>query len=86
MSRELVQVLDNAEAQAKALQDDFTSTEHFLLALAKDSKSDAGKALAQVGVTSEVSSKPSLLFAARIALLIKIPRPNTRPSKNTART
>jgi ATP-dependent Clp protease ATP-binding subunit ClpB len=53
MSRELVQVLDSAEAQAKALQDEYTSTEHFLLALVKDSKSDAGQALARAGVTSD---------------------------------
>src|ERR1019366_7719826 len=53
MSRELVQVLDGAEAQAKALQDEYTSTEHLLLALVKDSKSDAGQALARTGVTSD---------------------------------
>ena len=53
MSRDLVQVLDNAEEQAKALQDDYTSTEHFLLALIKDSKNAAGQALSRAGVTSE---------------------------------
>src|SRR5690348_5258322 len=53
MSRELVQVLDNAETQAQALQDEYTSTEHLLLALLKDAKSDTGKALARAGVTSE---------------------------------
>src|SRR5258706_655168 len=53
MSRELGQVLDNAEAQAKALQDEYTSTEHLLLALTKDAKSVAGKALARAGVTSD---------------------------------
>jgi len=53
MSRELVKVLDNAEAQAKALQDEYTSTEHFLLALVKDSKSDAGQLLAHAGVTAD---------------------------------
>src|SRR5258708_17511508 len=53
MSQELVRVLDAAEAQAKALQDEYTSTEHFLLALGKDSKSDAGRALAHAGVTSD---------------------------------
>ncbi len=53
MSRELVQVLDSAETQAKALQDDYTSTEHFLLALIKDSKSAAGQTLARAGVTSD---------------------------------
>ena len=53
MSRELVKVLDNAEAQAKALQDEYTSTEHFLLALLKDSKSDAGQILARAGVTAD---------------------------------
>jgi len=53
MSRELVKVLDNAEAQAKALHDEYTSTEHFLLALVKDSKSDAGQLLAHAGVTAD---------------------------------
>ncbi len=53
MSRELVRVLDNAEAQAKALQDEYTSTEHFLLALVKDSKGDAGQLLVRSGVTAD---------------------------------
>src|ERR1700683_935283 len=33
MSRELIAILDKAESEAKALQDEFTSTEHLLLAL-----------------------------------------------------
>src|SRR5438132_5006425 len=53
MSRDLVKVLDNAEAQAKALQDEYTSTEHVLLALVKDSKSEAGQILTRAGVTSD---------------------------------
>ena len=53
MSRELVKILDNAEAQAKALQDEYISTEHFLLALAKDYKSEAGQLLVRAGVTSD---------------------------------
>src|SRR5262245_34418444 len=52
MSRELRDVLEGAEAQAKALQDEYTSTEHFLLALIKI-QSDAAKLLNQAGVTSE---------------------------------
>src|SRR5688572_8937375 len=33
VSRELIELIDAAEALARQLQDDFTSTEHFLLAL-----------------------------------------------------
>src|ERR1035437_899992 len=53
MGQDLVHVLDSAEAQAKALQDDFTSTEHFLLALAKDTKSDAAGILKKSSITSD---------------------------------
>src|ERR1019366_8558159 len=53
MGQDLVHLLDSAEAQAKALQDDYTSTEHFLLALAKDSTSGAAELLKKSGVTSD---------------------------------
>ena len=57
MSRELIELLDKAEAAAQGLQDEFTSTEHLLLALAKDSKSEAGKLLQKMGATSDAILK-----------------------------
>jgi ATP-dependent Clp protease ATP-binding subunit ClpB len=53
MSRDLAELLDKAEVAAHGLQDEFTSTEHFLLALAKDSKSEAAQLLQKNGVTSD---------------------------------
>jgi ATP-dependent Clp protease ATP-binding subunit ClpB len=53
MSRELRALLDQSEAAAKALQDEYISTEHFLIALAKAESTEAGKILRRAGVTSE---------------------------------
>src|SRR5881394_1301139 len=50
LSNELRSVLDNAEKEMSKLKDEFTSAEHYLLALAAD-KSDAGKALKDLGAT-----------------------------------
>src|SRR5687767_14828802 len=52
MSRELREVLERSEAEAKALQDDYTSTEHMLLALAKID-SEAATLLRQAGATAD---------------------------------
>jgi ATP-dependent Clp protease ATP-binding subunit ClpB len=52
MSRDLNALFDQAEAQAKALQDDYVSTEHLLLALAKQETTTAGQLLKKHGVTS----------------------------------
>src|ERR1035438_1525695 len=49
MSRELREVLDSAEAQAKALQDEYVSTEHFLLGLIKTDQADASKIVKAAG-------------------------------------
>ncbi|HVO33622.1 MAG TPA: ATP-dependent chaperone ClpB [Elusimicrobiota bacterium] len=57
MSRELVTVLDKAEAEAKALQDDFTSTEHLLLAFVRVGGSDAAEILRKNGATTEAILK-----------------------------
>ena len=46
-------VLDEAEATAKTLGDDYTSTEHLLLALSGD-KGPAGKILVDAGVSGDV--------------------------------
>ena len=53
MSRELVAILDKAETEAKALQDEFTSTEHLLLALIRTGKTDASEILKKNGVTAD---------------------------------
>jgi len=53
LSRDLARILDGAEDQAKALQDDFTSTEHILLSILKDGQTEAAKALKDAGATSE---------------------------------
>lgn len=45
----LNKVLDSAQREADRMKDDYVSTEHLLLALAKDKSSSAGKALAQMG-------------------------------------
>jgi ATP-dependent Clp protease ATP-binding subunit ClpB len=52
LSNRLVQLLDRAEDAAKALKDDFTSSEHLLLAFTDD-KGAAGELLKASGVTKE---------------------------------
>ncbi|MBA3372240.1 MAG: ATP-dependent chaperone ClpB [Euzebyaceae bacterium] len=49
ISRALVAVIDDAQARAGALGDDYTSTEHLLLALAAE-RGQAGKVLRDAGV------------------------------------
>jgi ATP-dependent Clp protease ATP-binding subunit ClpB len=51
MSRELNQVVDRAEVEAKALGDEFSSTEHFLLALADIAGTETKPLLAAQGAT-----------------------------------
>ncbi|MFR3275021.1 MAG: ATP-dependent chaperone ClpB [Collinsella phocaeensis] len=50
LSHGLVRVLDNAEKKASKMGDSFVVTEHLLMALAED-KGDAGRILADAGVT-----------------------------------
>ncbi|MPZ86520.1 MAG: ATP-dependent chaperone ClpB [Nitriliruptorales bacterium] len=52
LSRPLVTVLDDAQARAGALGDDYTSTEHLLLALS-ESRDAAGKVLRDAGVSGD---------------------------------
>ncbi len=52
LSNRLVQLLDRAEDDAKALKDEFTSSEHVLLAFTQD-KGTAGELLKSSGVTKE---------------------------------
>jgi ATP-dependent Clp protease ATP-binding subunit ClpB len=49
VSRELNQVLDQAEQEAKALKDEYVSTEHMLIALATVRGTDSHEALQDVG-------------------------------------
>ena len=52
LSRALARLLDGAEATAKDFDDDYTSTEHLLLALSED-KGGAGRVLRDHGVEGE---------------------------------
>lgn len=53
LSRELNQVFDKAEADAKKLGDEFVSTEHFLLALSDVKGTESKNVLNSVGATHE---------------------------------
>ena len=53
VSRELNLVFDRADAEAKALNDDYVSTEHFLLALADVKGTDSRALLASLGASRE---------------------------------
>lgn len=57
MSRDLVELLDKGEQAARGLQDEYTSTEHFLLAITKSGKGDATELLQRAGVTSDAVLK-----------------------------
>jgi len=48
----LIKVVEKAEQQAGSMKDEYTSTEHFVLALAED-KSEAGKILREAGITQD---------------------------------
>jgi ATP-dependent Clp protease ATP-binding subunit ClpB len=52
-SRELTQVTDAAEKEAKALGDEYVSTEHLLLALSAAKGTDSMRLLTQVGATRD---------------------------------
>jgi ATP-dependent Clp protease ATP-binding subunit ClpB len=54
VSNELMRLLDAAQTEAERLKDEYTSTEHFLLALADEqSKGKAGQLLRGAGVTRD---------------------------------
>jgi ATP-dependent Clp protease ATP-binding subunit ClpB len=52
LSQRLVRLFDTAEAEAKALKDEFVSTEHLLMALAQD-KGPVGEIFRSSGVTKD---------------------------------
>ena len=51
LSQSTIKVLKDADSLAKERDDDYVSTEHLLIALAKSGTNEAAQALAQVGVT-----------------------------------
>ena len=53
VSRELAQVLDAADRDAKALGDAFVSTEHLLLAMAEAKGTDGARVLMDAGITRQ---------------------------------
>ncbi|WP_026872601.1 ATP-dependent chaperone ClpB [Inquilinus limosus] len=57
LSRELARVLDQAQEQAKKAGDQFVAAERLLLALAIAKDSEAGRALAQAGITPQALSR-----------------------------
>jgi ATP-dependent Clp protease ATP-binding subunit ClpB len=52
-SRELVRILDDADSEARALGDQYVSTEHLLVALAGKAASSTSEILAAAGATQE---------------------------------
>jgi ATP-dependent Clp protease ATP-binding subunit ClpB len=57
MSRELARVLDQAQEQAKKAGDQYVAAERLLLALAIAKETEAGRALAQTGVTPQTLNR-----------------------------
>ncbi|MFE0754467.1 ATP-dependent chaperone ClpB [Inquilinus sp. NPDC058860] len=57
MSRELARVLDQAQEQAKKAGDQYVAAERLLLALAIAKETEAGRALAQAGVTPQTLNR-----------------------------
>ena len=53
LSTELRQILNNAQAEAKNLKDEYVSTEHILLALLKDTTNQASHILKQYGIDED---------------------------------
>jgi len=53
LSRELNSVIDAAEKQAKAMEDEFVSTEHLLIGLGTTKGAESANILKQLGVTSK---------------------------------
>ncbi len=53
LSESLNRILNQAEKEADALKDEYISTEHVFLAMIKDRATDAGRLLAEAGITKE---------------------------------
>jgi ATP-dependent Clp protease ATP-binding subunit ClpB len=54
MTRALAELVTRAEQRAAELKDDYVSVEHLVLAMFDDPKSEAGRVLAEVGLTRDV--------------------------------
>jgi ATP-dependent Clp protease ATP-binding subunit ClpB len=57
LSQELTKILNNASKIAMDLKDDFVSTEHILIAIAKESSQNSSKILKKYGLTEDVILK-----------------------------
>ncbi|AXA36825.1 MAG: ATP-dependent chaperone ClpB [Candidatus Hydrogenedentota bacterium] len=57
LARPLILALDAAEAEARRLGDEYTSTEHLLLGIVKQSHTEAARILAGLGATEEALLK-----------------------------
>ncbi|MBL9154382.1 MAG: ATP-dependent chaperone ClpB [Verrucomicrobiales bacterium] len=57
LSTDLRDILAEAEKQKAALKDDYTSVEHFLLAVAKSTRAEAANVLKKAGVTEQTLQK-----------------------------
>jgi ATP-dependent Clp protease ATP-binding subunit ClpB len=53
MTRGLAELVGRAEERAAELKDDYVSVEHLVLAMLADPRSEAGKVLAEVGLTTD---------------------------------
>jgi len=53
LSESLQRILGQAEKEADVLKDEYVSTEHLFLAMVKDPRSEAGRLLAEAGITPE---------------------------------
>jgi len=53
LSESLNRILNQAEKEADTLKDEYISTEHLFLAMIKDRATDAGRLLAEAGITEE---------------------------------
>ena len=53
LSNACAQVIEQAEKESKRMQDEFTSTEHFFIALSSDRNTKCGNILSSFGITPE---------------------------------
>ncbi|MCX6565937.1 MAG: ATP-dependent chaperone ClpB [Candidatus Aminicenantes bacterium] len=76
LSEGMQRVLNQAEKEAAALKDEYVSTEHLFLAMIKDPKSEAGRLLAEAGITEEAVLQA--LAAVRGTQRITDPEPESK--------
>ena len=84
VSNELIRLLDAAQREAERLKDDYTSTEHLLLALADDQSGAAAQILRSAGVTRDKAyqARSSRSEAASASPPRTPSRPTSRSSGN----